>query len=250
MTALVLAEARKLRRTRSLLALPLLAVAYPLVTLAAAAFAPEGERATLDAGLLLGALRGVADVARFAALMVGILAVAGEFRHGTIVPALLATPRRARLVAAKLVSQAGTGLVVALAASAVCLATAGPWLAGQGVDVDPLSGDVALVVLGATVGVVCYAAIGAALGWLVRNQTAAIAGALVWLLAVEEVIPIVLRRPGLRRWLPGGAATSLLRLGEPAVGAGRAWAALALLLAVTAALAAAAFVAVARADVD
>jgi hypothetical protein len=56
-----------------------------------------------------------------------------------------------------------------------------------------------------------YSLIGVAIGALIRNQIAAVAGVLVWMLAVEQII--IPAFPAIGRWMPGGATDALLRLG-------------------------------------
>ena len=247
MTALLRAEARKLVTTRSAVAMAAAVVAYPALGALGAALAGEGGATPGD---LLQVIRGGADLVTVAALVLGILAVAGEYRYGTIVPTLLVVPRRDRLVAAKLAGQALFGAALGLAAGAVAVAAGGIYLTSEGVDAGVLSGDVLVTVAGAVLVAALYAAIGAAVGAVVRNQTAAVAGALVWVLTVENVVPVVLRSPGLKRWLPGGAADRLLHLAGGGPEGVSAWAALAMLAGLAAALTVAAVAAVRRADVQ
>ena len=56
-----------------------------------------------------------------------------------------------------------------------------------------------------------YGVIGVALGALVRHQIVGVVGVLVWMLAVEQIVIPVL--PAVGRWMPWGAASSLLQLG-------------------------------------
>lgn len=247
MSALVRAEARKVLTTRSSLVISGVVVIYPVLAILPAVLA--AEEPTVDTGTLLEILRGGAAVLVLGALLLGILHAAGEYRHGTIVPSLLVAPRRERLLAAKLGLQAVMGMTLGFVVSAVGLVTGASYLTSRGVSVDVLSGDVLLSVAGVVIVATLYATIGGAVGALVRNQTAAVAGMLTWVFAVENAIPIVLTSPGLKRWLPGGAAERLLHLADPLAGTGRPWTALAMLAGVTAVLAGAAVVATKAADI-
>jgi ABC-2 type transport system permease protein len=100
MTALLRAEARKTLTTRSLVLLAGAAVIYPALALLPAVTAAEPP--AVDDGTIVEVLRGGADVLVVAALLLGILAAAGEYRHGTVVPTLLVAPRRQSFVAVKL----------------------------------------------------------------------------------------------------------------------------------------------------
>ena len=247
MNAQLRAEARKILTTRSTILVAGFALLYPILSLLPAVVAP-GESA-VDESTILVVLRGSADVLTLAVLVLGILAVAGEHRHGTIVPTLLASPRRGRFVAAKLGSQAALGAILAIAVSAIGLVTGTVYLASRDVSVDLLSGDVALTVSAVALVVTLYAVMGAAVGALVKNQTAAVAGALIWVLTVENAIPLVLRNPGLKRWMPGGLGDRLLQAADPVAGAGNAWLALAMFTGVAVLLAVAALLRTKTADV-
>ena len=247
MNALLRAEARKILTTRSTLLVVGFVILYPALSLLPAVLAATEPQ--VDASTILDVLRGGADVLTLAALLLGILAVAGEHRHGTIVPTLLASPRRGRFLAAKLGSQAVLGVVLALAVCAVGLIVGTAYLATRDVSVDVLSSDVLLVVSAATLSVMLYGVIGTAVGALVKNQTAAVAGVLIWVFTVENAIPLVLRRPGLKRWLPGGLSDRLLHVADPLGGSGNAWLALVMFAGVAVVLAGVALVATKTADV-
>ena len=247
MNPLLRAEIRKTLTTRSALLLAGAVAVYPVLSLLPAVTAAEPP--AVDAGTLLQVLRGGAEVLAVAALLLGAVAAAGEYRHGTIVPYLLVAPRRAPFLRAKLGAQAAVGATLALAVSAMGLVAGGWYLASRDVSVDVLSVDVLATVFAVTVVATLYAAIGAAVGALVKNQTAAVAGVLVWVLAIENVVPILLHDPGLKRWLPGGASDRLLHLADPLAGSGSAWVALVALVGLTTVLAAVAAVATRTADI-
>ena len=223
MTRLVHSELLKLRTTRT---------ARVLLTLAAAGTAALVAIVLLLAGRpgqpALGpdALRLLvlvpAQPLTLAALVLGVLGMAGELRHGTATSTFLVTPKRGRVVTAKLAAAAVTGLAMAAASSAAVLAVGLPWLRAKGIEVAIADAGVAARVAGLAVAVALYAVLGTGLGALLRNQVAAVVvGLLWWTQGVERVLTGILHQPGLERWLPKGAASALT---APGVGNLPMWA--------------------------
>lgn len=208
MNQLIRAELLKLRTTRTafwtLIGLPATVALGVSSTIAAAG--RSGEGIPLETVEGVRNVLGASTSGAFVALILGILAMSGEYRHQTATQTFLVTPVRHRVVAAKLAAFALVGLALAVAASALTLAIALPWLASKGADVRILE-DVGLVLLGATAETALYGAMGVAVGALIRNQTTAIVTALAWTFLAEGVLVELL--PALGRWLPGGAASAL-----------------------------------------
>ena len=215
MIRLVQAELRKLWTTRTarvLLALTAAGTAA-LVTLVLALAGRPGQPALGD-----DALRQLVLVPNgpltLAALILGVLGMAGELRHGTATSTFLVTPVRGRVVAAKLAAAAAAGLAMALVAAAVSLAIGLPWLHAKGTGVGLADPRLGLRVAGLAAAVALYAVLGTGLGAVFRNQFAALVVGLLWLHGVEAVVVGMLHRPGLGRWLPEGAATALTAPGD------------------------------------
>jgi ABC-2 type transport system permease protein len=214
MNDLVRSELRKQRSIRlPAIGLAVAAVAGALTAIALITTAGHGGNPALDRGSLTQLVHAPYAIVAGAALLAGILGVAGEFRHQTITATLLASPRRGRLLAAKVVVHAGLGALLAGVAAAVNLAVAIPWLSAHHV---PLSGpvDVAQVLIGGLAAGALFGAAGAGLGALIANQTAAITVSLVWLLAVEGVVVSITSTPTIQRWLPGGALSAVAQGGS------------------------------------
>jgi ABC-2 type transport system permease protein len=133
----------------------------------------------------------------------GAVGAAGEFRHGTAIPTFLATPVRHRVVWAKIATYLVLGLLVALTAAGLQLATVLPWAAADGHGVAPWSSDVLSPVIASLAAGASYAALGVCIGLLVRNQLVALAVAVGWFTVVESALAILV--PGVSRFLPGGA---------------------------------------------
>ena len=141
-------------------------------------------------------------------LCIGILGMTTEYRHQTVTPTFLVTPRRSRVLVAKLVVHAVVGLLVAVACVALTLALAAGTLALRDHATIPLR-TIAAVQAGALLGYAIYAAVGVCVGALIRNQVAAIVGALLWTVLAEGLTVSLL--PEVGRWLPGGALQGVLQ---------------------------------------
>ena len=137
----------------------------------------------------------------------GAVGAATEFRHGTAIPTFLATPRRPRLMRAKIAVYLALGLLAALAAAVVQLAIVLPWAAANGHALGPWSPAVLDPVLAGCAAGACYAALGVAIGMLVRNQLVALMIAIGWFTVAENALAILL--PGVSRFLPGGALSGV-----------------------------------------
>ncbi len=209
MKNLIRAELLKLRTTRMFVGNALAAIAFVPLTLALAIQTAGHE----GGGPALGTTEGLRHVLSAASsgtvvvLILGILIMAGEFRHNTSTSTFLVCPDRKRVVLAKLASSALVGAGMTVVASVLTLAIGLPWLAAKGVSVELLSADVGLVLLGAVVANALYGLVGVGLGSLVRNQTVALSLALLWVMVVEGIVVSFL--PEFGRWLPGGAASAL-----------------------------------------
>ena len=183
MTNLVRAELLKLRTTRTTYALLGAALVVVLgVLILVLAFFDRGSSVD-DSDL--GDLFRLTAIADLLVLSLGIVGAAGEFRHGTITSALLVTPERWPVVAAKAIAYALAGLVFALSTIVLCLVVALPWLAIKDASFD--LGGTAWVqpVAGRILYAMIIAALGVGVGTLFRNQAAALVVALVYMLAVE-----------------------------------------------------------------
>jgi len=141
-------------------------------------------------------------------LILGIIGMTQEYRHRTATPTFLATPRRWRVVVAKLLAYALVAVPLALVVLAVNVLVV--WLyAGARGAAPSLTADNLEVLATSGLALVIYAMIGVGIGALVRNQVGAIVGGLVYLFVVEPVIRSIPATSGAYKWMPGGALEAM-----------------------------------------
>jgi ABC-2 type transport system permease protein len=141
-------------------------------------------------------------------LILGIIGMTQEYRHKTATPTFLTTPRRGRVVIAKLVAYGLVAIPFALAIIATDVLVASVYAGARG-DAPSLSADNLRVLAGAGTALVIYAVMGVGIGALLRNQVAAVVGALVYLYVVEPIISSIPATAPAFKWLPGGAVQAM-----------------------------------------
>jgi ABC-2 type transport system permease protein len=211
---LLAAEWRKVTTTKMLGFLSLVAVLYSslqvvVLSLLASGLlpdAPEMDDLLVDPDYITTLLAQTGTAATFV-LILGIIAMTGEFRHMTITSTFLASPRRSRVLVAKMLLYGALGAAIACVTMAFVVVAAFASLAPFEHAPITLS-TIASVLAGAVIGMALYAVLGVSVGSLITNQVAAIVTALVWVLLVEAVVGLAF--PSAVRWLPGGALNSAM----------------------------------------
>jgi len=171
-------------------------------------------------GLVIGVAR--------ASMLLGVVAfgtaasqVASEYGLGTLRQLLVRQPRRAVLLAGKMLGTvtflvlalcfaAVVALIVAVAAAQSRHVPVSAWFTGTGLgDLFRELGDLALATIG-------YSILGMALGQFVRSAVFAVIVGFAWLVAVENIITRIV--PGTGQWLPGASITAVASGGVEGVG--------------------------------
>ena len=208
MNATLRAELVKHRTTRTdlglfsgMLGLVLLAVLLHGLTLPADELASTPRQLMVfGPGQIIGTL--------FAALL-GAMTITAEYRHGTIRPTLLATPKRAKVVAAKIATSATIGAGFGLAAGAVTAGAATSTLTARGIDIQLDSSDYTQLIIGGGIAAGLWAAIGGGLSAIFRHQVPTLVGLSAWLLFVESLLGDNDTIVEVGRYAPGAAAAAL-----------------------------------------
>ena len=210
MSALVRAEWTKLFTTRTWLGMLLGACAL------------AGGFAALFTGLA-GADEGLPDIgtplyeelvfsvaanASVFLLILGIIGMTQEYRHRTATPTFLTTPRRGRVVAAKVLAYALVAVPMALLVVAVNVVVVLVYAGARG-DAPEIAGDNLRTLAASGLVLVVFTVIGVGVGALVRNQVGAIVGALVYLNVIEPIVASIGAISGAYKWLPGGAVQAI-----------------------------------------
>jgi ABC-2 type transport system permease protein len=245
MARLVAAEWLKLRTTRFLWAtVPAVAL---LAGVAVAGLVLSSE---LAGDALLEPTDGVRNAAlhltstgAVLVIVLGIVISAGEYRTQTATDTFLTTPRRSRVVAAKLATGAVLGLALGALGAALGLPVAYLWFEAEGAAFPAGDAEVWLTLGGVLLYASLFTTAGVAFGGLVRNQVVAIVSALTFVLLVEQLL--TQSGVSIAEWFPGNAGAAVVRTPgdflDPGTGA-------ALLLGYALVIAAAGAIVVARRD--
>jgi ABC-2 type transport system permease protein len=151
------------------------------------------------------------------AMILGITGMTGEYRYQTITPTFLATPRRARVVLAKMVAHVAVGAGYAVAGLVTVLVAGGATILIRGGD---LGYDTPLLwssVVLAMVAVALWTLLGIGIGTLITNQIVAILLAVFITFLVEPIATFALAAADLDavvKWLPTNASAALTSPGE------------------------------------
>jgi ABC-2 type transport system permease protein len=238
MTRLFAAELLKLRTVRSTWGFLLVALLFAGLV-AAGNIGGSTEEDRLDPELQFRVVLDASFPGAVLALLLGIILVTNEFRHGTIARTLLATPRRLRFVAIKLVTGGVTGALLMVAMLVVIAVTSVIWLGALDIPLAP--DEAADGVWRALVVATVAGLFGAAIGGAVHSQVGALVGSLLWMFVLEPICWVILGLldvEGVSEYLPaaalGGAVDSTDEglPWEASVGISLAWAAFAAVLAV------------------
>jgi len=208
-THVINSELFKLRTTRTFIALVGVSLAIALLaSIGIAAFVNFNSEDQPNEILPIV----IGPIVRAIALVIGVLAVTNEFRHGTITPTLLVVPDRTKLMLAKLVAVLALALALGFVVGLVMILSSAAF--GSFRDFDA-GGDELSILLGSTLATALNAALGLGVGVLLRNQVGAIVGVLIYGFILEDLIGLI---PKVSDVLPkyglGGVSNSLAGVGD------------------------------------
>ena len=135
------AEARKLMSTRGPRWVAASAVGMTVLALSGAVASGGIPEETMRTAVGLRMVLGHGGLAAILALVLGVLATASEYRHGTVVDTLLSEPHRGRVLAAKVATLAVVGAAMGVVVAAAAWLGASAWYAGKGIDLPLALGD-------------------------------------------------------------------------------------------------------------
>ncbi len=147
-------------------------------------------------------------------VLLGALATTSEFRHQTLTPTFLATPRRSLVLIGKIVVLAVAGALYGVVSLVASIGLGAPILAATGVPTALGDSETWMLAARVVLAMSLWAVVGVGLGVLVPNQVAAIVIVLAFTQFVEPIL-----RFGATIWewtaqigqfLPGAASDALV----------------------------------------
>jgi ABC-2 type transport system permease protein len=177
---LLAAEVLKLRTTRTFVALVGSAVFLSLLLVSLQA-AIDDNFSEDDVRMMF-----TGDFTPLFIILLGVMGMAGEWRHRTITSTVLAVPDRLKLLGAKTLGYAVVGALVSVTVTVAIMAIGTAILSGRGETTIGLA-DLADVLWRNAVVAAYLGALGVCVGALLRNQVAAIVGLLIYMTVAEPL---------------------------------------------------------------
>jgi ABC-type transport system involved in multi-copper enzyme maturation permease subunit len=147
----------------------------------------------------------------FLAPVLGVICITSEYRHKTITSTLVLTPRRGRVLGAKVVVTAWWCILMAVLSLVVVVVGGLPWNASLGGVTSQVTDQLGAVVPGLLAATVLLGLFGLGFGTLVKNQVAGILLAIGGTFVLEPLL-VALARAIFHydlNWLPSSAAQAL-----------------------------------------
>ena len=198
-STLLKAELLKLRTTRTFVALVAAALALSLLVVVLTALLADDFSERDVKSLFTG------DFTGLFILLLGVMGMAGEWRHRTITGTILAAPDRLRLLGAKVIAYAAAGALLSLIVTLTIMLVGTIILAARGEPTAALP-DLLDVLWRNLLVAALLGALGVGIGGLIRNQVVAVVGILVFGFAVEPALFALV--PDVAKFSPTGGAPS------------------------------------------
>ena len=178
MTALLRAELLKLRTTRTFAAVVASAAALSLtLVVLGAALGKETKPHALFTNSAI----------TYIIVILGAIAMTGEWRHRTITGSVLAAPNRVRLLAAKAISYSVAGIALAILVTVPTIIVGELVLSGRGLATLG-AGGIADVLWRNLAVAALLGPLGVCVGALIRNQIVTVVGLIIIAAAIEPAV--------------------------------------------------------------
>jgi ABC-2 type transport system permease protein len=208
MIAQLKAELLKVRSTRTTLGLVVGMIGLTVLIVVLTGLLTHADGLTSETDQL--GLFSTGGIALIFSALAGVLLITSEYRYGTIHPTFVSTPRRGRVLSAKLAAGLLAGLVFGVAGVGLALGIGSLILSARGIPSALSGGKILLLALGGVAGIGLRGAFGVGLGAIIRNQVAAVIALLAWDFVVNALLFGL--APSIGRFMPTPAANALMGL--------------------------------------
>ncbi|NUR86998.1 MAG: ABC transporter permease subunit [Nonomuraea sp.] len=214
MIAVVRAELLKLTTTRLWWIMLVVMLVYSSLPIGITiAFAGQQGMPARGSAAFQQTLWGMGQGGALFAAVLGVVMMTAEYRYQTITTTFLVTPKRARVVAAKLAATLVVGVLLGLAVLVLTALAVVVTVLASGGDLV-FDGTTVRIVVGVLGALALYTLFGLGVGALIRNQVAAIITIVAWIYVVDSIVNAIPALHGVAKWTPGGASSALTNTGN------------------------------------